>query len=206
MPPAQAAAHWTETQTQCCTVFYITDTASERDLPSLTTMIDEQAQDVIDKMGADFTQPITITVFPRLLGHGGFTTSEISVSYLDRNYASNSWELVVHHEMIHAIDGQIGGDFRPSIFVEGLAVYMTGGHYKPEPLMPRAAALLPGYLNLYIPLKTLADDFYASQHEIGYLEGSSLIEYMVETYGLDGFLSFYRDIHSHQGESQSRCH
>jgi len=203
MPPDQASAHWASTQTHCCTVFYITNTASERDLTTLSTMVDEQAQDAIEKMGANFTEPITITILPRLLGHGGFTSTEISVSYLDRNYASNSWALVVHHEMIHAIDGHLGGDFRPSIFVEGLAVYMTGGHYKSEPLMPRAAALLDGYLNEYIPLKTLADDFYAAQHEIGYLEGASLIEYMVKTYGSDAFFSFYRDIHSHQGESQS---
>jgi hypothetical protein len=203
IPQDQATAHWVSTQTHCCTVFYVTNTASERDLPTLATMVDEQAQDVIEKMGSNFTEPITITVLPRLLGHGGFTSTEISVSYLDRNYASNSWALVVHHEMIHAIDGQLGGDFRPTIFVEGLAVYMTGGHYKLEPLMPRAATLLDGYLNWYIPLKTLADDFYASQHEIGYLEGASLIEHMVKTYGQDAFFSFYRDIHSHQGESQS---
>ncbi len=203
MPPTEAEAHWAETTTQCCTVFYVTNTASERDLPTLTTLVDAQAKDVIDKMGANFTEPITITILPRLLGHGGFTSSEISVSYLDRNYASNSWELVVHHEMVHAIDGHLGGDFRPTIFVEGLAVYLTGGHYKPEPLMPRAAALLPPFLNQYIPLKTLADGFYASQHEIGYLEGASLIEYMVKTYGWDAFTSFYRDIHNRQGESQS---
>jgi hypothetical protein len=203
MPPAEAEAHWAETTTQCCTVFYITNTASERDLPTLTTLVDTQAKDVIDKMGANFTEPITITLLPRLLGHGGFTSSEISVSYLDRNYAANSWELVVHHEMVHAIDGHLGGDFRPTMFVEGLAVYLTGGHYKPEPLMARAAALLPDYLDQYIPLKTLADNFYASQHEIGYLEGASLIEYMVKTYGYDAFSSFYRDIHNHQGQSQS---
>jgi hypothetical protein len=203
IPQDQATAHWVSTQIHCCTIFYVTNTASERDLPTLSTMVDEQAQDVIEKMGSNFTEPITITVLPRLLGHGGFTSTEISVSYLDRNYASNSWALVVHHEMIHAIDGQLGGDFRPTIFVEGLAVYMTGGHYKLEPLMPRAATLLDGYLNWYIPLKTLADDFYASQHEIGYLEGASLIEHMVKTYGQDAFFSFYRDIHSHQGESQS---
>jgi hypothetical protein len=105
--------------------------------------------------------------------------------------------------MIHDIDGQLGGDFRPTIFVEGLAVYMTGGHYKPEPLMPRAAALQEGYLNWYIPLKTLANDFYASQHEIGYMEGASLIEYVVRTYGWESFSAFYRDIHINQGENQS---
>jgi len=203
MPPAQANAHWSSTQSHCCSVFYVSDTASERDLPTLTSLIDAQAQDAIQKMGSSFTEPITVTLLPRLLGHGGFTSSEISVSYLDRNYASNSWALVVHHEMIHAIDGHLGGDFRPSIFVEGLAVYMTGGHYKPEPLMPRAAALLKGYLDMYIPLKDLADNFYMSQHEIGYLEGASLIEYMVNTYGWDAFSRFYRDIHLNKGESQS---
>jgi hypothetical protein len=203
MPPDEATAHWASTQTDCCTVFYVTNTASERDLPALTTTIDAQAQDAIQQMDASFTQPITITIIPRVLGNGGFASSEISVSYLDRNYASNSWAMVVHHEMIHIIDGSLGGDFRPTIFVEGLAVYLTGGHYKPEPLMPRAAALLPGYLDEYIPLQTLADNFYASQHEIGYLEAASLVQYMVNTYGWEAFNSFYRHIHNEQGESQS---
>ena len=203
MPPDQADAEWATTQTQCCTVFYITNTASERDLPELTALIDEQARISIEEMSADFSQPITITILPRLLGHGGFTSDEISVSYLDRNYAANSWEMVVHHEMIHSIDGRLGGDFRPTIFVEGLAVYMAGGHFKPEPLMPRAAALLDNYLDWYLPLQALADDFYASQHEIGYLEAASLIEYMVNTYGWDAYSAFYRDIHAQNGGSQS---
>ncbi len=203
MPAKQAEAKWAETKTQCCTVFYITETASQRDLSSLSALVDAQAQDAIQKMSSNFSEPITITLLSRLLGNGGFTSTEISVSYLDRNYASTDWALVVHHEMIHAIDGHLGGDFRPTIFVEGLAVYMTGGHYKPEPLMPRAAALLDGYLNWYLPLQPLADDFYASQHEIGYLEGASLIEYMINTYGEQAFFSFYRDIHNKSGESQS---
>jgi len=71
--------------------------------------------------------------------------------------------------------------------------------------MPRAAALMEKYLNLYIPLESLADDFYASQHEIGYLEGASLIEYMVRTFGWEAFSAFYRDIHINQGESQSKA-
>jgi hypothetical protein len=53
--------------------------------------------------------------------------------------------------------------------------------------------------------KTLADDFYASQHEIGYMEGASLIDYMVKTYGWDAFSSFYRDMHIKNGESQSQA-
>lgn len=203
MPPEQSDAHWAETTTQCCTIFYITETATERDLAVLSSMADAQAQDAIAKMSANITEPITITILPRLLGHGGFTSSEISVSYLDRNYASTDLANVVHHEMIHAIDLHLGGDFRPTLFVEGLAVYMTGGHYKPEPLMPRAAALLDSYLNWYLPLIPLSNDFYGSQHEIGYLEAASLIEYMISTYGEKEFFAFYRDIHNKQGESQS---
>jgi hypothetical protein len=203
MPQVQVDASWATTQTACCTVFYITNTASERDLSTLTSLIDEQAMYSIEEMDSDFTQPITVTILPRLLGHGGFASSDISVSYLDRNYAANSLALVVHHEMIHTLDGQLGGDFRPNIFVEGLAVYMAGGHYKPEPLMPRAATLLDGYLDRYITLKTLANDFYSAQHEIGYLEAASLIEYMIRTYGWEEFSTFYRDIHITQGESQS---
>ena len=149
-------------------------------------------------MGIQFTAPITITLMSRVLGHGGFASQDIDISYLDRNYAGSDFGLVLHHEMIHILDGRLGGDFRPSLLVEGLAVYETGGHFKKEPLMPRAAALLPGETGLgwYIPLAELADNFYLSQHEIGYLEGATLIEYMVNTWGWDAFSSFYRDIHA----------
>jgi hypothetical protein len=203
IPPAQAGAEWATTNTECCAVHYITGSAAERDLFALTTMIDQQAQRAASSMEVDFTEPITITILPRLLGHGGFAADEISVSYLDRNYAANSWEMVVHHEMIHILDRRMGGDLRPSMLVEGLAVYMSGGHYKPEPLLPRAAALLDDHLNIYIPLAVLADDFYSAQHEIGYMEAGALIEYLVGTFGWEAYSTFYRDIHPVAGAGQA---
>jgi hypothetical protein len=75
---------------------------------------------------------------------------------------------------------------------EGLAVYLTGGHFKPEPLGPRAAALLD--LGWYIPLTKIADEFYNQQHDIGYLEAGALVQYLVETYGWGAFNKFYRNI------------
>ena len=51
--------------------------------------------------------------------------------------------VIFHHELVHYLDVRSGGDLKPSMLVEGLAVYLSGGHYKPEPLMPRLAALLP---------------------------------------------------------------
>ena len=203
MPPVLAGAHWAESQTECCTIHYITGTAAERDLPALMALMDQQAEHAVQRMGIEFTEPITVTVMPRLLGHGGFASDEIYVTYLDRNYAANSWEMVVHHEMIHILDGRLGGDLRPSILVEGLAVYQTGGHFKAELLLPRAAALLEEHLGWYIPLAELADDFYASQHEIGYLEGGALVQYLVETYGWEAYSNFYRDIHPVEGAGQA---
>ena len=196
LPWPEPQAHWATAHSKCCTLHYITDTAAERDLSSLLSLADEQARDAVQRMGVEFTAPITITLLSRVLGHGGFASGEIAVSYLDRNYASSDFGLVLHHEMIHILDGRLGGEYRPSLFVEGLAVYKSGGHFKPEPLMPRAAALLATETGLgwYIPLAELVDNFYLSQHEIGYLEGAALIEYMVDTWGWEAFSTFYRDI------------
>ena len=107
---------------------------------------------------------------------------------------------------------------------EGLAVYLVGGHFKPEPLRLRAAVLLPPLpgcmptiqtiaarpdpaqvcsLGGYQPLSVLAGQFYTTQHEIGYLEAGALVDYMVRTYGWQAFSAFYRDIHPYPSGSQA---
>jgi hypothetical protein len=215
VPPPEPEATWATAESDCCLVHYITRTAAERDLDKLLAMVDEQAFDASQQLDVDLTSlshPIEVTFLPRVLGHGGFTSQEISVSYLDRNYAGNGTPTVLHHELVHLLDSHLGGDLRPTMLIEGLAVYLTGGHFKPEPLMPRAAALLPPEpgcvefpstatgkgcgLDMYIPLEKLVDNFYLEQHEIGYLEAGSLIEFMVNTWGWEAFSDFYRHIHS----------
>ena len=199
--PPEPQAHWEMTETGCCAIYYITGTAAERDLASLAVTADEQANMASQRMGIELSSPITITILPRVIGHGGLADSEVYVSYLDRNYAGNDFAMVVQHEMIHVLDSRLGGDLRPTILVEGLAVYMSGGHFKPEPLLPRAAALTE--LGWYLPLAPLSDDFYTSQHEIGYLEAGALVQYLVNTYGWQTFSAFYRDIHPQPSGKQS---
>ena len=160
-----------------------------------------QSENAIRRMGIDFGEPIPITIVPRVVGHGGFAGNEIYISYLDENYAGNDLAQVLHHEMIHILDRRLGGELRPSLLVEGLAVYLSNGHFKKEPLLSRAAVLLD--LGWYLPLNQLADAFYTSQHEIGYLEGAALVQYMVERFGWEAFNDFYRDIHPHPSEKQS---
>ena len=223
-PYPEPDAHWATVENECCKVHYISGTAAERDLTELLEIIDEQADSASELFGIGIEEPISITFLPRILGHGGFASEDISISYLDRNYAASSLPTVIHHEMVHKLDGRLGGDFRPSMLVEGLAVALTGGHFKPEPLMPRAAALIPPEdgcmevtpemsasipdnstpictLNWYIPLAELADDFYLSQHEIGYLQAGALVEYMMNSWGREAFDTFYRDIQPDLGET-----
>jgi len=220
----QAGAHWVTAENDCCIVHYISGTAAERDLDALLKMLDDQAVSASRSLNTNFSKPVEINLLPRVLGHGGFASDEISVSYLDRNYASSNSAMVVHHEMIHILDTRLGGDLRPTLLVEGLAVYLTGGHFKKEPLMERAAALLPPQagcipanaaglssgpdspicsLGWYLPLRDLSDDFYFSQHEIGYLEAGSLIQFMVDTWGWEKYANFYRDIHPAESHSQA---
>jgi hypothetical protein len=199
LPGTAPAGEWASATSDCCSLQYITGTLAEKDLGNLLVMVDKQAQGVSQQLGTDFEKTVSIVFLPRVLGHGGFADDEISISYLERNYAGSSPEIVLHHELVHKLDSQLGGDLRPTFFIEGLAVYLSGGHFKPEPLIPRAAALLDR--GLYLPLAPLMERFYTSQHEIGYLEAAALIEYMVGRWGKDAFFQFYRDIHLVQGNN-----
>jgi hypothetical protein len=192
VPAPEPEAHWTSTTSACCTLYYITGTEAARDIETLKQTVDAQAADVEQVFDAKFSAPVSISFLPRTLGHGGFATNTIYVSYLEMNYAGGDPANVYHHEMVHLLDGQIGGGFRPTMLIEGLAVHLTGGHFKKEPILPRAAALLdPGW---YVPLRTLTDDFYPQQHEVGYLEAAALVRYLIEQYGWSKFDHFYRSM------------
>jgi hypothetical protein len=193
VPAPEPQARWEQVDTACCTIHYISGTDAARDLEKLKIMVEAQAADVEHRLGEKIDAKIPITFMPRVLGHGGFASEGIYVSYLQQNYAGSSTAQVIHHEMVHWADSQLGGELRPTILVEGLAVFLSDGHFKPEPILPRTAALLD--LGWYIPLRDLSNAFYPSQHEIGYIEGAALIGYLAQTYGWEKFNVFYRDIH-----------
>ncbi len=191
VPPPQPEAHWAALTTTCCVLHYITGTAAERDITTLGREGDQELAAVSKQMGVKLDKPIDVTLMPRWLG-SGFNAGSVYLSYLDSNYTGDDMPILFHHEFVHFYDAKAGGNYRPSFFVEGLAVYLSGGHFKPEPLVARAAALLT--LGSYIPLTSVANDFYNQQHDISYLEAATLITYMVDTYGWEAFNTFYRDI------------
>lgn len=187
-PMPEPLARWTQTESACCIFHYLTGTAAERDIATITTAADESFEQVEQALGVTRQNKVIFTLLSRLLGHGGFASDEISLTYIDRDAAHSDLTSVFKHEGTHILDRQIARE-RPIIMTEGMAVYVAGGHFKPEDLEKRAAALL--ILEDYIPLTELADDFYNSQHEIGYLEGGAFIQFLVEKFGWEAFKIFY---------------
>lgn len=201
-PPREAQATWQKAQSGCCTFHYISGTAAERDLGSIMEIADAGVAEVTAKMGLSPTPGLQVYLVPRVVGHGGFASGHITLSYLDRNYAAGELAEVLRHEATHALESQWarGGEHHV-MMGEGLAVYMAGGHFKPEPIPERAAALLQ--INRYIPLNELATNFYNQQHEIGYLEAASFVQYLSENYGFDRLRELYSSFHTNQGDIET---
>ncbi len=183
-PMPEPLAQWAQAESDCCLFHYLTGTAAARDIDQIRVEADRAFERVETVLGVRRPERVTFTLLSRLLGHGGFASAEISVTYIDRNPAGLDLPTLFAHEGTHIVDRQIAAA-RPTLITEGLAVYVAGGHYKPEDLDRRAAALLR--LDRYLPLTPLAKDFYRSQHEIGYLEAGALVKYLVDQYGWPRF-------------------
>ena len=188
-PSVEVGATWATTTTDCCIFHYLTGTAAERDLSTISAVAEEAMDHVESQLHATMSDRFEIYLISRVIGHGGYARGWFALSYLDRHYAGSELEPVLRHEATHSLDLVALTDWAPAIMREGLAVMVAGGHFKPEPIPERAAALLE--LDWYIPLDELADDFYRHQHEIGYLEAAAFVTYLLETHGWDGFLRFY---------------
>ncbi len=193
LPPERGATWVTET-TACCILHYLSGSAAARDMPTLTVIVEETTAEIRGRLGVSPTAPLEIYFLSRVIGQGGYAYEELALSYFDRHYAGSNLRLVLRHEIVHVLDALLLQVYPPALLREGLATYLSGGHYKEEPLPQRASALLQ--TGRYIPLRTLAEDFYAQQHEVGYLEGAALIAYLVDRYGWDRFLHFYTSFES----------
>ena len=191
-----AAAGWQTREIDCCFIHVVSDTAAARDLPSLAPLLESAVQLAANRLSVQPSQKLHVYFIDRVVGQGGFAGTDIVVSYVDRRYAGGGiYELLVH-EATHILDQQFAPR-RLSFLAEGLAVWVSGGHYKPEDLTKRSAALVA--LNQYVPLATLINDFYPIQHEIGYLEAAGFITYLIDRSGWNTFREFYSDISAGDG-------
>lgn len=197
LPALEAQTRWLSTTTDCCTFYYLDDTAADRDMPTITAVANESLDYVERQLGVEQPNPLRIYFLARVIGHGGYAYDAVALSYLDRHYAGCNLAMVLRHEGTHVLDGLNLRVYPPALLREGLATWVAGGHFKPEPIPERAAALL--VLGRYIPLRPLAKDFYRQQHEIGYLEGAAFVAYLVDRYGWEAFWRFYNSFEPADG-------
>ncbi|MFT5196091.1 MAG: hypothetical protein ACI9EW_001645 [Cellvibrionaceae bacterium] len=182
-------ATWITRETDYARIHVVSGTAAARDLDKLVSITDASLLRAIAALTEKPRRVYDVYFVDRVIGQGGYAGGSMVISYTDRNYSGGRIEEVIVHETIHLLDQQISPNGRLTFLAEGLAVWGSGGHYKPEELNPRAAALVAtGY---YIPLNQIIDNFYPVQHEIGYLEAGAFVQYLVDTYGWAQFKQLY---------------
>jgi hypothetical protein len=198
--PPEPTTRWATTETVGFRLHYLTDAAAERDLAYLTTRA-AWAYDTVTTRLAPGDEPLDIYLSDRIIGHGGYASTEwVAVAYADRQYVPQHMDLVLRHELTHRLDAAIACDGAPALLREGLAVYVTGGHYRLDAVPRKAATLLKS--GRYIPLATLAQDFYLHQHEIGYLEAGALVTYVVDQFEWDGVSTLCRATQASEADDE----
>ncbi len=198
LPFNELDAKWIRTESECCIFNYIANSPAARDIESLKAQTNDSVAFVEARLGRKRSAKLVLNFIDRVLGHGGFAGDTITITYMDRDSPAGSFANVVRHETAHILGRSLGRE-RPILIEEGFATYIAGGHFKLEPLAPRAAGLVT--LDRYLPLAQLADNFYPAQHELGYLESAGFIEYLVNTYGWEKFVTLLGAFQQTRNES-----
>jgi hypothetical protein len=188
-PAAEALAERQTETLPCCVLHYLSHTAAARDIAQLAGQVQQAAADFAALTGATLPEPFQIYFLDRMWGNGAFGgLGELAIVYTDRNYGPAVGEAglrtLLLHELTHAARLDQGPD---GFFVhnEGLAVYLAGGHYKPEPIPERGAALEAlGYYG------GRAGGWDYPIHETIYLHGAARVAYVDATYGRDKLWEF----------------
>lgn len=195
-------ATWVVAETNCCIVHVVSETAAYRDLSFLLNEVENAFQQAAAALTEQPTKKYDVYLINRVIGQGGYAGPSMVVSYLDRHYASAGLSEVLIHEATHLLDRQFAPQ-RITFLAEGVAVWTSGGHFKPENIDQRAAALVQ--IDQYVPLQILIDDFYPVQHEIGYLEAAGFVSYLTKIYGWTQFKAFYADVTRDDGATLSEA-
>lgn len=186
-PAQEENAAWMVSEIACCRLHYVSGTAAARDIESIAENFQQAAQDFSAITGEKFDERLEVYILDRIWGNGGFGgEGQLVISYTDRYYGptigAEGLQTLARHEFTHAAGVGAFGDGIDFNY-EGLAVYVAGGHYKPEPLAQRGAALFD--LGYYIPVGQSME-----QHELAYLYPAAMLTYIVETNGADALWKF----------------
>jgi hypothetical protein len=190
-PKNEENAEWLTHETDCCVFHYLSETAAARDIDFISEHFQQGANAFEEIMQAEIGSKIDVYMIDRMLRNGGFGGGgKVMISYTDRYYGPTvdgvGLETLARHEFSHAADISLESALDGVEFnYEGLAVYVAGGHYKPEPLAQRGAALFD--LGHSVPINEII-----SQHELSYLHAAAILTYIVDTYGEEKLWEFLK--------------
>ncbi len=199
-PPPQPVgidSTWVISQTEHFRFHYLAGSAAERDRFQIGALAERALDHIQARLDTPFDGQMSIYLVPRVFWQGGaaYGNKVQLISYLDRNYTGvETWSYFTH-EGTHALAQDLlepkeDGGGPDGVLVEGLAVWVSDGHYRQEPLDAWAAVVAAS--EDYLPLADLrAGPFYDYQHETSYLEGASFVKFLVEGYGLDRLKELY---------------
>jgi len=190
-PANETRATWMTKETDCCVFHYLSETAAARDIDFISEHFQQGANEFEEIMQAEIQSKMDVYLIDRILRNGGFGGGgKLMISYTDRYYGPTvgdaGLETLARHEFSHAADISLEGAVDGVEFnYEGLAVYVAGGHYKPEPLAQRAAALFD--LGYSVPV-----DEIIPQHELSYLHAAAILTYIVDMYSEEKLWEFLK--------------
>jgi len=204
--PAGLEPAWVISGTEHFRFYYVAGSAAERDRFQIGALAEGALDYIRSRLDMEFEGQMSIYLVPRVFWQGGAAYGDKVqlISYLDRNYTGvETWSYFTH-EGTHALAQDLlqpkeEGGGPDGVLVEGLAVWVSGGHYRQEPLDAWAAVVAAS--DGYLPLAELRKGpFYDYQHETSYLEGASFVKFLVENYGLEKLKELYglatgKDVH-----------
>lgn len=191
-PPAPNSA-WQRADTPHFSLYYLPGTQAARDIATIKATGEQAVADAAAALVVSPTTRISVYLVNRVFWQGGasYAGNVLLLSYPDpsRDIVASDLITVFRHEVTHALIEQMLGspEHKGGLLGEGVATWVAGGHYHKEPLDVLAGTLVAENSDLYIPLTTLETDFYDQQHEIAYLEGAALVQYLIAYDGLDKF-------------------
>lgn len=202
LPEIELSARWISEEIDCCRVHVVSETTAFRDLDQLLERVDAAFREGASRLSEPLKGRYNVYLVDRVFGQGGYAQESMVVSYLDRDYIAGGLDELLVHEAVHLIDRRFAPN--PITFLsEGLAVWVAGGHYWEQDLNQRMNSLVE--IGRYRPLDHVIDDFFGTQHEVGYLEGAGFIDYLVSIYGWDLVKTFYSETTARDGDTLSEA-
>ena len=178
------------------TIRFVPGSAAERDLSAIIANRERAYKQISSRLSVLSNKKITITIFPdRESTPSGFGTGvtadgeTIAVNYF--NFTPCYEQTRYGHELTHALSSQLLQRHHSlPLLTEGLAEYLDQSGRNLHAELALSSRIMGCRPNPRVEGADLSREGFGS--EIAYPKAGSFVKFLVETYGWEKFLAFYR--------------